>query len=151
MFKKYIFLIAFVIAVVIQWEVFRSQTPFEMVTIKGEDFAVMVANTQALREQGLSGREALGDTEGMLFVFPDEGGYGFWMKDMRFSLDILWIDSEYTIIDIDFSVAPETYPEVFYPALPVRYVLELPSGASERYGIVRGDVVQFKNIPSARD
>ena len=57
-----------------------------------------VADTPEARQQGLSGRAGLGESEGMLFVFPKDGEYAFWMKDMRFSIDILWLSGNGTIV-----------------------------------------------------
>ena len=102
-------------------------------------FSVDVADTPILRARGLSGRECLAPTDGMWFVFPDEGIHGFWMKDMHFPIDILWISDDFRVVHIEEHAAPESYPHVFYPDAPARYVLEIPAGSSARAGIVRGD------------
>src|SRR3989344_4329125 len=49
-----------------------------------------VADTLALQTRGLSGRTSLGEGEGMLFIFDQEGTHGIWMKDMHFAIDIVW-------------------------------------------------------------
>jgi len=59
---------------------------------------VELANTNASREIGLSYRTSMNQDEGMLFVFDKIGKYGFWMKDMNFPLDILWLDEEGRVI-----------------------------------------------------
>jgi len=104
---------------------------------------VEVADTPEKRNVGLSRHEELAPDEGMLFVFPEDGMYAFWMKDMRFSIDILWISREGVIVDMRQKVAPETYPAAFTPRKPARYVLELPSGWVERYTVALGDAVQL--------
>jgi uncharacterized protein len=99
---------------------------------------VDVADTAALREQGLSGRTSLGPGNGMLFIFEHDGNWGIWMKDMRFAIDIVWMDKEGGVVGLEAEVSPQTYPASFYPDSPARYVLELPAGAAAAYGIAIG-------------
>jgi uncharacterized membrane protein (UPF0127 family) len=91
---------------------------------------VMVADTEPERMQGLSGHPGLAPDEGMLFVFETPGEYGFWMKDMLFPLDFLWI-RDGVIADITVDVPPpvpgERLPS-YFPKVPVDQVLELPAG-----------------------
>jgi uncharacterized membrane protein (UPF0127 family) len=109
--------------------------------------AVEKADTESLREQGLSGRASLPEGQGMLFVFDSDGLWGIWMKDMQFSLDILWVDANGTVITVAANVSPSTYtktpPEIFYPAAPARYVVELPAGFAAARGIKAGSVVKL--------
>lgn len=100
---------------------------------------VEVADIEAAREQGLSGRAALPDGQGMLLVFAERGDWGIWMKDMRFSIDILFADSAGNITTIYRNVSPDTYPKVFYPSTPARYVLELPAGYAAAHNVAEGD------------
>jgi uncharacterized membrane protein (UPF0127 family) len=88
----------------------------------------LIADTDALRAQGLSGRSSLPTDTGMLFAFQTPGTYGFWMKDMQFPLDLIWISPEKEIIAIDENATPETYPKAFLPPAPISYVVELPAG-----------------------
>jgi uncharacterized protein len=88
------------------------------------------ADTNALRTQGLSGREEIPEDYGMLFLFPEKGRYGFWMKDMQVPIDIFWLSDDGTIIAVNESVSPDTYPLAFYPPEPVRYVLETKAGTA---------------------
>ncbi len=98
-----------------------------------------VADTDALRSQGLSGRDSLPDDTGMLFVFGIPGKYGFWMKDMKFALDLVWISPEKKIVAIDRDVSPESYPKAFLPPTDVEYVLEVPAGFSDTHRINVGE------------
>lgn len=86
---------------------------------------VTVADTQALREQGLSGTSSLEKGTGKLFVFDTADAYGFWMKDMHYPLDIVWIDATWTVIGVAHDVTVESYPAIVYPPAPVQYVLEV--------------------------
>lgn len=116
----------------------------KILKINDTSIAVEVADTSEAREKGLSGRDFLPDGEGMMFVFDKSDKYGFWMKDMKFAIDIIWIDNQFRIIGIEREVSPKTFPQAFYPNQPIRYVLELPAGAVDKYNIVVGAVIQYK-------
>lgn len=109
----------------------------------GEAFVFEVADTDALRIKGLSGRNALHKGKGMLFVFPEDGRYGFWMKDMRFPIDIVWLDRSHRIIEVKKGASPSSYPEVFLPVLPARYVIEIQAGFFEKYQLKIGDILEI--------
>ena len=104
---------------------------------------VEIADTQEKRKKGLSGREYLHEDSGMLFVFKEEGYYPFWMKDMKFPMDIIWID-ENKVIDITHDAEPEgSAPEKIYrPAKPARYVLEVNAGFALENNVRIGDPVK---------
>jgi hypothetical protein len=85
--------------------------------------------------KGLSGRESMPKTAGMLFVFEEDDYYCMWMKDMNFALDMVWLDESSRIIDIERNVHPETYPEGFCPGEPARYVIELNAGIVAEAGL----------------
>ena len=95
-----------------------------------------VAKTEQEIARGLSGREALPKGSGMLFVFDEPGKYGFWMKNMKFSLDIVWIRDN-AVIGISEGLEPEGELPVhtYRPSEPVNYVLEVPAGFVEKNGI----------------
>lgn len=99
--------------------------------------------TYPSRAKGLGGKEYLKEGTGMFFVFPDDDFHGFWMKDMKFPIDIIWIDSSYKIVDVKKNVTPETYPEVFGPEAKARYVLEVNAGFSDNHAVKRGGKVVF--------
>ena len=103
--------------------------------------AVEIADTEALRVQGLSGRDSLPQGSSMWFVFEEAGYHGIWMKDMRFAVDIIFADANGIITMIYHTVSPDTYPRVFYPKQPARYVLELPAGFAAANGIAEGSKV----------
>lgn len=97
-----------------------------------------LATTDTERAQGLSGRAGLAQGRGMLFVFQQNGDWGFWMKDMRFPIDIVFINELGIVMSADASVSPDSYPQVFYPPNPARFVLELPAGFAAAHGIGPG-------------
>ena len=102
-----------------------------------------VAKTPDAREQGLSGQTSLAPDQGMLFIFPVPGSYGFWMKDMDIPLDMVWLRSDRTVVGISRNLSPDTYPEVFLPPSDVQFVLELNAGAAKRFGLATSSMVSF--------
>lgn len=105
-----------------------------VITFEGGSLSVEVAATDEARIRGLSGRTSL-TSDGMLFIFPEDAYYGIWMKDMHIALDILWLNAEGRVVTLMSGVRPETYPEVFTPSAPARYVLELREGDIVRHAI----------------
>ncbi len=93
-----------------------------------------IADTPQTQRKGLGGRTPIPDDYGMLFVFPEKGRYGIWMKDMVEPIDIIWLNDDGSIILINHSVSPSTYPEIFYPPVPVTYVLETRAGYALDHG-----------------
>lgn len=114
-----------------------------IVGIGGIDVRVILADTPEKRTQGLSGRSGLAENEGMLFVFPEEGIYGFWMKDMNFSIDIIWIDNAGTVVHVAESVPPDSYPTSFSPSKPAKYVLEVEAGFAKAHQVSPGSGVSL--------
>ena len=104
---------------------------------------VEVANTKASRELGLSGRPSMGDDEGLLFVFDKPGKYGFWMKDMNFQLDLIWINQNGLVVDIERKLTPDSYPETFINEVDASYVLEINAGLAEKFGLYIGSKVKI--------
>ncbi len=102
-----------------------------------------LADTQNERSKGLSGTDTLAPGTGLLFVFHIPGTYGFWMKDMHYPIDIVWIDETKTVVSITPEATVESYPEVFYPPRPVQYVLELNAGDAADREIHVGTQLQF--------
>ncbi len=113
------------------------------IKIDGVELNVEIADRPEQRALGLSGRASLRENEGMLFVFEKEGDYGFWMKDMNFPIDIIWIDKERRIVGAEPDVSPDTYPKTFFPPTQVLYVLETPSGFLAENNIQIGAEVAF--------
>lgn len=118
---------------------FFAVTP--VMHIDGVPLRVQVSATDEERRQGLSGREQLDGLEGMLFVFPESGYHSIWMKDMRFPIDIIWIDESLQIIQIDKEVSPESYPRTYRPKRPAKYVVETNVHFSDTYSFKEGDSV----------
>ncbi|MBI4122817.1 MAG: DUF192 domain-containing protein [Parcubacteria group bacterium] len=115
------------------------QTEQRIIRIGNQELLVEIADTRQLQIRGLSGRPSLGEREGMLFVYENPQALSFWMKDMRFAIDIIWIDEYKTIVGIAPDISPDTFPQTFSSGLPVQYVLEISAGWADRYGVIVGD------------
>ena len=113
------------------------------VELRGQTIHVSIANTPQAHEAGLGGRTGLAPDEGMLFIFREEGKHVFWMKDMSFPIDIVWIASDGRVVYLAQNVSPDTYPMSFVSTAPARYVLELPAGFSSEYAVIIGDIVRL--------
>jgi hypothetical protein len=127
---------------------FFYRTEPVIVEFGGVSLKINYATTEASREKGLGGRMSIPSDYGMLFVFPKDGYYGFWMKDMLVPLDIFWLDAQGQVIFMETNVATSSYPNVFYPLRPVRYVLETNAGFAQEHDITTGTLFPLKNIPS---
>jgi uncharacterized protein len=128
------------------FQIDRNPTPPSKVTIDNHTFSVELAKTIAEQQQGLSGRNSLPQDQGMLFVFKNADRYPFWMKGMKFSLDMIFIKDD-KIVTIYRNVPVPSDPKatnlpVYAPTQPANYVLELNAGQSKTYDIQNGDDVK---------
>lgn len=103
---------------------------------------IEIADDPAERTQGLSGRDSLPENSGMLFVFDEPGAYAIWMKDMKFSIDILWLlHGEIVWIEENAPLPSEQGIPTFQPDVIATHILEVPPGFVQTYGISIGDLV----------
>ena len=119
------------------------------VVLRGEDFRVEVADEPDSQRLGLMFRESMPDDHGMLFIFDGETPRGFWMKNTKISLDILYFDADRRLVYLHQGVPPCTTPECpSYPSHhPAKYVLELNAGTAKRLGVELGDVMEINLSP----
>ncbi|HAH19405.1 MAG: hypothetical protein A2Y00_09785 [Omnitrophica WOR_2 bacterium GWF2_43_52] len=132
----------------ISWLIFCTvlcaQEPITRVCLNDVCVEAEIADIDALRQRGLMYREGLPESKGMLFVFEKEARYSFWMKNMRFPLDIIWIDKDKRIVDIktDVPTCNQTC-ESLTPGDKALYVLEVNAGFAKKNEIKIGDRVSF--------
>ncbi|MDO8675821.1 MAG: DUF192 domain-containing protein [Candidatus Omnitrophota bacterium] len=101
-------------------------------------------------QRGLQGRKGLGHNRGMLFVFERDDRHRFWMKDMKFPLDILWLDSSGGIVAVGENLPPcpaDPCP-VYGPPANARYVLEVSAGFSRAHDLKPGVRVSIHHLPA---
>lgn len=110
------------------------------VIISGETITLDVVQKPVERALGLGGRTDLCAQCGMWFVFDNATEHPFWMKDMQFDIDIIWIHDGH-VVYMEKNVSHNTPEKTYIPALPASHVLELPAGSVERLGITTGTVI----------
>jgi len=111
--------------------------------INDQTFSFVVADSQEERAQGLSGQNSLPSDEVLVFIFPDSDFHGIWMKDMNFPIDIIWLNEQKQVVDFEGNVLPDTYPEIFLPDAPAKYVVEANAGVTESLNLAVGDTFEF--------
>ncbi|OHB20571.1 MAG: hypothetical protein A3J67_00320 [Parcubacteria group bacterium RIFCSPHIGHO2_02_FULL_48_10b] len=107
--------------------------------------AAEVAASPQKKAKGLSGRNALGENEGMLFVYDAPGMYGFWMQGMKFDLDFVWIRDDTVVGLTTYVSVPEEGSgnlPAYYPPEPADMVLEINAGSVDKFGIGKGMTTQ---------
>jgi uncharacterized membrane protein (UPF0127 family) len=129
---------------IIVFQINKTPAPKSKVTIDKHDFSVELATTSAQQQLGLSGRASMPKNQGMLFIFQVANRYPFWMKDMKFNLDMIFINNN-KIVSIFQNVpkpknANANLP-TYAPSSPANEVLELNAGVAKTDGFKKGDTV----------
>jgi len=119
-----------------------SSRGFRTLQIHGESVQLEVVSTPAAQSKGLGGRATMSNDRGMLFTFAQPTVQCFWMKDMQFSLDIVWLNSSKKVVMIEKDVSPKTYPKAFC-APTTAYVIEINAGKAASLGIRTGETLRF--------
>ena len=117
------------------------------VIVNGAVLVADIAATDEQRTKGLSVKDSLAENEAMLFVLDNEGEHTFWMKNMKFPIDIIWIDTDKTVVHIEHNLQPcssELFCPTYKPNDESLYVLETVGGFAERHDIVKGTIVEFE-------
>ncbi|HYI09334.1 MAG TPA: DUF192 domain-containing protein [Thermoanaerobaculia bacterium] len=112
--------------------------------------SVEVVADDESRAQGLMWRDQLRPGTGMLFVFPADDVFSFWMKNTLIPLDMIWIDSSQRVAGVIFNVPPckvENCPS-YSPNVTARYILEVAGGVAEAHGLKVGDQLRFEALPN---
>jgi len=120
---------------------FFKNNKLDMLIINGKKIRVETVSDQQKMELGLGGRESLCADCGMLFSFSQAGKRAFWMKGMKFSLDILWIENN-KIVHIEKNI-PADFAGIMAPGVSADSVLEINARSVDRMGIKEGDSVSF--------
>ncbi len=130
----------------IPWSEVRS------LIVRGNQFNVEIAISPEDRARGLSSRNSLPLEEGMLFVLPVEAQWQFWAKDMRFPVDLIYINRSGTITDIYYmpvedSSTSDSNLTLYTSTSPVLYAFEINGGLAGKLGLQPGMKVQFSQDP----
>ncbi len=111
-----------------------------------KDFCIQaeVVRTDKARQRGLMFRKSMPQDRGMFFVFEKDALLSFWMKNMRFPLDIIWIGRDKKIVDIyEYALPCKDVCKTIIPAANAQFVLEVNAGFTNRLGIKIGDSLNF--------
>lgn len=117
------------------------------VTINGVELVADVAETNEQRSKGLSVKDTLNENEAMLFVFSTEREHSFWMKGMKFPIDIIWLDMDKEVVHIEHSLEPcvsDSPCPTFKPSKDSIYVLETVAGFAHKYNVTDSTLVEFE-------
>ena len=118
-----------------------ADVDFIQAEIRDLSMQVFIADDPQERVDGLSVFNALNENQAMVFIFDEPGIHRFWMKDMQFPIDIVWLDSDARVVFIKTDAQPSNYPESYGPESETHYVLEFVSGFTKKYDIQVGDVI----------
>lgn len=127
----------------------QKQNQTGLVTVGGVNLITSLSTTPDAQSKGLAIRDSLNENEGMLFIFETPQKYSFWMKDMKFPIDIIWINQDGKIVHIEKNLPPCVFllPCPSYaPNDDSLYVLEVVSNFTNKFDINVGDSVDSKVI-----
>jgi uncharacterized membrane protein (UPF0127 family) len=119
-----------------------------IVTVNGVSLVTDIADTSEKKTRGLGVRESMDENEAMIFLFDDEAKHSFWMKGMKFPIDIIWLDSNKRIVHIEHSLEPcQAQPcQSYVPDKGALYVLETVAGFAEKHGLQERMKVEFELV-----
>lgn len=136
----FLFLLVFLVS--------ASQAQAASVCAKKSCVDVEVVSEFSDLQRGLQGRDGLARGQGMLFVFDTDGRPKFWMKDMKFPIDMIWIDSQKRIVTVRSScpACVKEPCEVYSSSKDARFVLEVPADFAIEHQFKEGQRLEFKDI-----
>ncbi len=143
-FLTYFFLILFLFFSLMVYRT-AKEPEIKILKIGSKEILVEIADTEFRKRAGLSNREFLPENYGMLFVYDKPDYYSFWMKDMKFPLDFIWIRNN-QIVEINEKIDPQTFPppKTLTPNEKVDMILEVKAGFVEKFNIKIGEKIFLK-------
>jgi uncharacterized protein len=119
------------------------------ITINGFELTADLALTNEQKEKGLSVKDKLKESEAMLFIFEESAQHSFWMKDVKFPIDIIWLDSDGKVGHIEQNLQPCVSVLIcisYSPDIDSQYVLETVAGFTQRRNISVGTDIDFELV-----
>lgn len=116
--------------------------PFIWVKVGQVNVKAEVVSSPAKMYLGLGHRPGLPEGRGMLFILPSLEVQSFCMRDMRFPIDFIWLVPG-RVAGLTKNVSPQDQQASYDSPEPVNYVLEVPAGFCDRYGVKVGDPVSW--------
>ena len=120
------------------------------ITVNDQILIADISATPEQRTKGLSVKDTLAENEAMLFVFDVEAEHRFWMKDMKFPIDIIWISRDKIVVDIEHNLQPcdlGLFCSSYEPEGDSLYALETVGGFAGKHRVVKGTPVEFDLNP----
>jgi hypothetical protein len=117
-----------------------------IITVNGVELGADIAETNDQMTMGLAVKDTLNENEAMLFVFSTERAHSFWMKNMKFPIDIIWLDADKEVVHIEHSLEPclpDSSCQTYEPNVDSLYVLETVAGFAQKYNVTEGTPVEF--------
>jgi len=104
-----------------------------------------IVSTPEEKARGLMYRDGLEEGRGMLFPFDSESRHGFWMKNMRFPIDMIWISADGKVVHVERSVPPcrEDPCTIYRPSEPAKYVFETRANFTAENGVDPGSEAEI--------
>ncbi len=146
--KNFAILILATIVIFIIWGLFsnKQNNPKNTISINNKTFILDIAKSNQEQEVGLAKYNKLPSNMGMLFPFSNYDYFAFWMKDMKFPIDIIYIKDS-TIVDIFENVpnpkSPDEKLTIYKPRTKANFVFEINAGLSHTYNFKIGDKVKI--------
>lgn len=148
-FALFAVLSVLIIGAIIVQKYLQAPSKIPTANINNHTFNLEIAKTPKEKETGLSAKKTLEKNSGMLFPFEKPGYYAFWMKNMKFSIDIIYIRNG-RIVTIHKNVKPpinaNENPTIYNSSEPADTVLEINAGLAQKYNIKEGDIVKIENL-----
>ena len=124
--------------------------PSTQLNIKGQTYNIEIAKSASQLSFGLGKRQSLCDKCGMIFVFPFEGIWPFWMKDTLIPLDMIWINSDNKVVSIQTAQVEKNKPDLLLQKYsnekPAKYVIELNADMAKKIDLIIGDTISIPNL-----
>ena len=144
--QKVLILILFLVLVLVLFFGFFQKKKQGQVCFNNYCFDVEIAQTSAQKAKGLMFRESLKGNQGMLFVFKTEKKHSFWMKNVSFPLDIIWINANKKVVFVSYDSEPcynNSKCIAIQPTASAKYVLEINGGLAKKIGVKEGSQLVF--------
>ena len=139
--KRLVFFIISLLIIVLTGFLLKNQYAEDRVVMSGYSFVANIMDNDALRQKGLSGRTNMQSNEAMLFKFEEVSERCFWMKEMNFDIDIIWLDGGYKVTAIEQNISPDTYPKEY--CHNGQYVVEIKAGLANELDLKNGDKIKY--------
>jgi uncharacterized protein len=117
------------------------------ISIKGLVLSAEIPTTTELMGKGLAVKNELKENESMLFVFEEPSRHSFWMNDMKFPIDIIWLDSNGKVVHTEQNLEPCPLILIcptYAPSTDSQYVLETVAGFAQRHNISLETKIDFE-------